>query len=383
MENLHTSDIDTTESPVENKNTKENKPISLRAELIGLLCLLLALGAFCAGATKLLTPRRYDYGATWDMFLEEEHDSVDALFLGSSLAYCDIVPAVLYQESGVASYVMAGPEQPMPVTYYYLQECCKTQSPSTVFVECTGLVFNWQSDTERFFKPNLTFMPWTMNRLKPTFDYTEGDTFIGLLFPLYAYHGRWADLGLDNFIPQGDDPLAGYTYLEEICPMTDYTERGISEALEDDDSIYRQNLEFAGKISDFCRERGIRTVFYITPSVGRIPDKWRQRVEQDLNGMGIELTDFNEDFDSIGLDMSMDFFDSFHLNCRGAEKFSRWLGERLGGYVTPMVSADSGLWQERIDYFYGKLEDTKNAPPKYKDDSTAAKATAGGNDKEG
>lgn len=374
-----------TESTTENSNikVKGNIPISLRAELLGLLCLLLALGVFCAGATKLLTPRRHDYGATWDMYLKEERNSVDVLFLGSSLAYCDIVPAVLYQESGIASYVMAGPEQPMPATYYYLRECCKTQSPSTVFIECTGLVFNWMSDTTRFYKPNLTFMPWSENRLKPTLDYTDGDTLTGLLFPLYAYHGRWIELGPGDLKPQDDDPLAGYTYLEKICPMTEFTERGISSTLEDDPNVYKCNLEFAGKIIDFCQERGIRPVFYITPSVGRIPDTWRERIELDLRGMGMELTDFNESFDSLDLDMSMDFFDSFHLNCRGAEKFSRWLGRRLGDYVTPQVPSDSELWQERIDYFYSKLETTKNAPPSYKNDSTAAKATDSSDDKEG
>lgn len=372
-----------TENITEKPNIKDSKPISPRAELLGLLCLVLALGVFCAAAADLLTPKRQDYGAVWGMFLEEERDSVDALFLGSSLAYCDIVPAVLYQESGIASYVMAGPRQPMTLTYYYLRECCNTQSPSTVFIECTGFLFESDFVLNTDTRLNLTFMPWTMNRLKPTLDYTEGDVLTGLLFPLYAYHGRWADLGLSDLKPQGDDPLAGYTYLEEICPLTYFTERSVSKTMEDDESIYEQNLEFAGKISDFCRERGIRTVFYITPSVGRMPEKWRLRVEDDLKGMGIELTDFNEDFDSLGLDMETDFFDSFHLNCRGAEKFSRWLGGRLGDYVTPRVSPDSELWQERVDYFYGRLEGTKSAPPKYKDDSTAARATAGGDGKEG
>ena len=365
----------------QNSHNNDNKKISPKAELAGFLCLLLALGLFCVGAARLLTPKRQDYGATWGMYLKEEPNTVDVLFMGSSLAYCDIVPGVLYEESGVTSYVMAGPEQPMPATYYYLRECCRTQSPSTVFIECTGLAFNWLSDTDRYYKPNLAFMPWTENRLQPTMDYTDGDTLIGLLWPLYAYHGRWVELGPGDLKPQEADPLCGYTYLEEICPLEGFTERRISEKL--DNGAYEENLLFAKKILEFCRERSIRPVFYITPSTGRLPDKWRERIGSDLQGLGAELVDFNDGFDSYGFDLQTDLFDSFHLNCRGAEKFSRWLGGQLTRWASPAAPHDPELWRSRGELFRSRLEGTLKAEPKYKDDSTAANATADKDDKEG
>lgn len=366
---------------IQSSHNNDNKKISLKAELAGFLCLLLALGLFCVGASRLLTPKRHEYGATWEMYLKEEPNTVDVLFMGSSLAYCDIVPGVLYEESGITSYVMAGPEQPMPATYYYLRECCRTQSPSTVFIECTGLAFNWLSDTDRYYKPNLAFMPWTENRLQPTMDYTDGDTLTGLLWPLYAYHGRWVELGPGDLKPQEADPLCGYTYLEEICPLEGFTERRISEKL--DNGAYEENLLFAKKILEFCRERSIRPVFYITPSTGRLPDKWRERIGSDLQGLGAELVDFNDSFDSYGFDLQTDLFDSFHLNCRGAEKFSRWLGGQLTRWASPAAPHDPELWRSRGELFRSRLEGTLKAEPKYKDDSTAANATADKDDKEG
>lgn len=362
-------------------SNRDNKKISPKAELAGFLCLLLALGLFCVGAARVLTPKRQDYGATWAMYLEEEPNTVDVLFMGSSLAYCDVVPGVLYEESGVTSYVMAGPRQPMSITYYYLRECCKTQSPGTVFIECTGFIFESEYSANTDIKPNLTFMPWTENRLRPTLDYTEGDTLIGLLWPLYAYHGRWTEAGLSDLKPQGADPLCGYTYLEEICPLDEFTERNVSEEL--DNGAYDENLEFAGKILDFCQERGIRPVFYITPSVGRLPDVWRERIEKDLHGLGVELVDFNREFDSFGFDLQTDFFDSFHLNCRGAEKFSKALGARINQWASPAAAHDKELWQSRGEIFHDRLEGTLASEPKYKNDSTAANATADKDDKEG
>ena len=81
---------------------------------------LLVLVVYRAGV--LFTPKRTDYGAVWGMYQDEPENSTDVLFFGSSLAYSDIAPAVLYEECGLTSFVMAGPLQTMPVTYYYVRE---------------------------------------------------------------------------------------------------------------------------------------------------------------------------------------------------------------------------------------------------------------------
>ena len=54
------------------------------------------------------------------------------VFLGSSFAFCDINPSLVYQSSGLTGYVMAGSEQPLSITYWYLREILRTQSPQAV-----------------------------------------------------------------------------------------------------------------------------------------------------------------------------------------------------------------------------------------------------------
>jgi len=54
-------------------------------------------------ASWLLMPVRTTYGGTWDHYLHEEADSVDVLFFGSSLSYCDVIPAVIWEETGLHS----------------------------------------------------------------------------------------------------------------------------------------------------------------------------------------------------------------------------------------------------------------------------------------
>ena len=153
---------------------------SWKKELLGFVCCLLALVIFCAGASAVVLPKRYDYGSTWDMYLKEEEDTIDVMFFGSSLAYCDVVPATIYQETGITSYVMAGPEQTMPITYRYLKQACKTQSPQVVFLEATGMFYPAHS---RSTAVNICYMPWSLDRLALTFQVAEPDEWPGLLFP--------------------------------------------------------------------------------------------------------------------------------------------------------------------------------------------------------
>ncbi len=76
-----------------------------------------------------------------DAFRNLEEDSLDILVLGSSHAYVDINPAVLWSEYGIAAYDLCGSNQPMWNTYYYLKEALKTQTPKVVVLEayCVSL----------------------------------------------------------------------------------------------------------------------------------------------------------------------------------------------------------------------------------------------------
>lgn len=352
------------------------KPMSLKKELLGLLCLLLALALFCAAVTPLLTPKRHDYGAVWGMYLKEPEDSIDAMFFGSSLTYCDVIPSVIYEESGASAYVMAGPEQTFPITYRYLREACKTQSPQTVFIEATGLIYG---KSNRSTKVNLTYMPWNLERLIPTLEETlteggktpketeqmEQSARIGLLFPLYAYHDRWDELSdrdyREGILGYDPDLLAGYTFLDQVTPIEKFKERKFEENPEN----YARNLEYAGKIVEFCNKENIRPVFFLSPLADRLSAEWAEKIASDLTGLGAEFADFNDTFDTFGFDLSTDYYDNRHLNYRGAEKFSRYLAGRLPEWgVTPSGNEDKSLWQERVDHFASLRRKADEAPIK-------------------
>lgn len=73
-------------------------------------------------------------------FYALEDNTMDVLFMGTSHTYYGFNPSILYKETGLSSYVFAGECQPISVTYHYLVEALKTQSPSLVVLDVFALL---------------------------------------------------------------------------------------------------------------------------------------------------------------------------------------------------------------------------------------------------
>ena len=102
------------------------------------LLFLVLTGLMINFASDVLRPTQTSYGSTWSAFRAEPEDSLDVIYLGSSFAYCDFNPSLVYDASGLTGYVMAGGEQPLSITYWYLKQIFRTQSPSAVVLEGTS-----------------------------------------------------------------------------------------------------------------------------------------------------------------------------------------------------------------------------------------------------
>ena len=59
-------------------------------------------------------------------------NKIDVLFLGSSHVHCNVNTQLLWDEYGMAAYLMTGAEQPLWNSYYNLKEALKTQKPKLV-----------------------------------------------------------------------------------------------------------------------------------------------------------------------------------------------------------------------------------------------------------
>ena len=305
------------------------------------------LGGILAGATHYLTPQQHDYGSVWGMYEQEQTDSIDVLFFGSSVTYCDVVPAVYWENSGLTAFVQAGPEQPLPLTLDYLKESLRTQSPKAVFVECTGIAFHQYMG---FTKTNIGQMPWGINRLHATFLMPNPKSARGLLFPLYFYHDRWTTLKSEDVQPYTEDMLAGYTFLSGGTDKGPDDCETVDIAPED----WERNMDALEDIYALCRRNNIQLVLYRAPTKRLHDADWGRLTAQFDGRDGVSTLNCSDYTAQIAADPEKRLL---RLHCITTvsvrEKFSAFLADwtKNNLSISPDEPQDTVLWTARLQHF--------------------------------
>ncbi|MDO4581769.1 MAG: hypothetical protein Q4B96_04195 [Bacillota bacterium] len=322
--------------------------------IIALLLFAGTLLAFVVCASNIVMPKRYELGANWGAFTAEEPNSMDVVLFGSSMAYCNVIPAVIWEDSGLTTYIMAGPEQTPAVTYYYVKEMFRTQHPSAVLVESSCIHYT-QATGRDAIKVNLGYMPYDAVRLEATFLAAPPEQRLGLIFPLYNYHDRWSELTQDDYRlglrGYAKDPLAGYHFLSESEPQDAPRQRRIEQEPED----YAANLSWLLKIAALCQQEGSRCIFYISGSYAYFEENYLAELAGSLTAdTGAEFINCMADLEQMELDPARDFYDILHFNYAGAIKFSHYLSDKLTEMgVTPQRPFnDPQQWQSNIEHFH-------------------------------
>lgn len=323
-----------------------------KREILSILLVLVLFFLVFQSIGKLLIPELDVTGTDWKSYQKEPENSIQVFFVGSSTVFCDVSPAVVYDRSGVTSYDIAGPQQNMPISYYYIREACKTQKPEAIMLELKGLFLPQYT---KYTIANYVYMPFSLNKLEAIFKTARQEDVMGLLFPLLNYHDRWNDLTLaelkQRLQPVSTAVNAGFMGRSVTEEQTGITYDAVTDA------FMETGVQYLREIADFCREQDIALYLYLSPSTSVLDPDTKAAVEaavQDLNLAGYYDFSTEEAFQEIGLDMKTDWSDSLHLNKDGAEKFSACLGELLlQNGIQPSVDADASLWQYRVADFYG------------------------------
>lgn len=327
-----------------------------RKEACLALVFLLLTGLMIHFISDVLRPPQVSFGSTWSAFLAEPEDSLDVIYLGSSYTYCDVNPAVIYDQSGLTGYVMAGSEQTLSISYWYLREIFRTQSPSAVVVEVTSLFFEpYQNYTQL----NVDLMPFSFNKLGAIFTASEPELRTGLLFDLYFYHSRWKEVEREDVERalhpvewnerKGFTPMAG---TQEGVGQTPYVaDRIIS------DEHYADNLKWLGRILALCREHDAQAILTIHPSYTRCTPERYAQIGREVAQMDDQALfyDWSDSFEEMGLTPSRHLYDGGHLNREGAGIFSAWLGdflvEEVGLTPRPQSEENAAAWRASVAWW--------------------------------
>ena len=322
----------------------------MKKNIIKTICFVCAL-ALLLGCTNAVFKFKYSDGIKQiTQFYKEEDNSIDVLLLGSSHAFLNIYPEILWRDFGYASFNLSASLQPMWSTYHHLVEALKTQTPEVIVLEGYRLV-----ETDDYMSRGTTIkslygMKWSKNKIdainasvykKGTLE-TEEELFTPseieemeqLPLEFINYHARYSELDATDFLPNYGDPMYKYYKGGVVgeAVYTDYEMPDLSTYNTEPMDLSEKTEEYYRKILELGAEKGIPVVtvvtpFYLTNYEYRMFLTAEKIAEEEYGQLFIN---YNELYEEIELDFSTDILDAgSHLNILGAEKLTTHLGQFL------------------------------------------------------
>lgn len=274
---------------------------------------------------------RFKYGdGIYDLkkFYELQDDTVDVLILGSSHAFESFNTGILWDEYGMASFVLGGSVQPMWNTYYYLKEALKTQTPDVIVLEAYMTVFS--AEHTSIIKNNYG-LKWSADKVASLKTSSPKESWREF-FPEYTqYHARYTDLEKDDFLRDRGDPRwkdwKGFGCNVVTTPIENTDVRGVTDTLE----LFHKTEQYYRATIELAKENDIPIVAVICPFPGITKDAQRffNRAGQIAAEYDVPFVNCNLLLDEIGIDCGTDAADEDHLNYRGSRKLTRYIGRYL------------------------------------------------------
>lgn len=286
-------------------------------------------------------------------FYAQEENSVDVLVLGSSHAFEEVNTGYLWDNYGIASYVLAGSVQPVWNSYYYLKEALKTQKPKLVIFEGFMLTYpeNEYMTDENVIK-NTFGMRSSLDKYYAKRASIGERSLKGLVLEYPYYHSRYKDIYSADFKEYYGNALYKYwkgydcNYAWEENAVEDVSQ--VSSRVELPSKVehyYRMLIELAQK-------NGIPILIAVAPygSINEEEQGKLNKASDIASEYGVEFINYNTHPEEIGIDEKLDYADRYHLNYRGNEKLTKALGE--------YVKSEYDIPDRRGDEYYSSWEDS-------------------------
>lgn len=319
--------------------------------------------AMLLGAAQFVFLPRHDRDKLWSDYLALPEGSVDVLFLGTSLVHANINPVVLWEAAGIRSYDLSGSEQSLLTTLPYLREALSTQAPRVVVVDLHMFsLTNWPlSENQK--RSNFTMMPMGTPKLSAVTAGSPAREWTSYLVPLELFHSRWDELRFDDYnVYKWGDPanntFLGYRKADKTVPQQpSYDRRPL------DDVRYVENYELVSDIVELAEEAGAEVLLLIGPgALVSIHDDWTERLVHDVSRDHADVRILEAQYRTAEMDVdyAVDYYDQWHLNARGAEKYSAWLAGQLSQLYAlpnePSAHLDRA-WQDELGRYRESLGD--------------------------
>ncbi|MDE7031445.1 MAG: hypothetical protein K2P63_15985 [Lachnospiraceae bacterium] len=286
-------------------------------------------------------------------FAKNTDRKFDVIFLGPSTMKNDIYPLELYNHYGIAAYNLACGSQSVAESYYLAKSAIKKYQPDLLVLD----VFMVPYEGDYLTEGQLHFVTDALrgaDRWKIVKDLVPEGQREQYLFSLSVYHDRWKELEKTDFSTPKDITYGAKlnTVSKEIGDYTITTEKK---------QLPKKSEEYLRKLAELCQSQDVELLLVNLPvdfgaKHGVMGDMEKMQlyynaVHDFAAAHQIQYWNYMNCTDKLGLDPKNNYDGGYHLNIRGAEKLTDFMGR----YITEHYSlhdrrSDSGYDFIKEDY---------------------------------
>lgn len=268
-----------------------------------------------------------------DEFYDQKRDTIEVGIIGSSQLVNGISCGRLLEKYGISAFSLATGEQPVLCGWFYLMELERLQHVKAVIYDTSML---YEVEEEARFRKTLDTAPMSMSKIRLILERSKSDEasdFFSYFFPLLNYHTRWTSLNKQDFGYEGvnTEVFWGNIYGGEVNRKADYEKICVdNEAPDETVQMVPSELAAFRKIVEFCQKKDIELILIKTPKT-----TWESAKTLGCQALADEYAlpylDFNRGalLQEIGFDAGNDMWNQDHMNVRGTDKLTDYMGEYL------------------------------------------------------
>ena len=320
---------------------------------------------------KILEPKYAYSNSKWTTtsnyheFYKMKRNSVDVLFLGSSIMMNAFSPQEIYNETGIRSFNLASEQQATILSAYWLEEALRFQSPKVVvfdtryfFGEIPG---NPLMMEEGLMRKCMDPMKWSDIKCKAVYEICKADknqSMASYVFTNLRFHERWKELSridFDEKMLHGE--LKGYSFLTDRPLYSGQLLWKQTESYAKEETALVQPLMQKGmdKILQLCSENGIQLLLISLPGnemndgICSVLSSYAELENVDFLNMNTldfyESLDINPEIENV----------IYHANLWGSIRLSQYIGKYLKSHYNLPAVFDEQYEQTRPDYEHVKI----------------------------
>ena len=299
--------------------------------------------------------------SSYNQFYKMEKNTVDVLFLGSSVCVNAFSPQEIYNSYGIRSYNLGSDQQSIFLSYFWLKEAARFQSPQVVVLD-TKFLFdihpeNEINTTEGLTRKCLDPMRWSDVKAEAVDDLCTIDkeqSKLSYYLTNIRFHSRWSSLeeyDIDLSEVQYAE-LKGHSattnYGPQSCWTFDPSDPDKYDGFEP--AIGPVMMEYLDRIVEFCQESSISLVLVSLPG-NEMNDGIHNTLTRYSNEHHIDYYNLCEtkNYEEIGAVLPKENV-IHHSNLWGSIKMSRYIGKLLSE-IYGVPSVQDSQWEDTKDYY--------------------------------